>query len=86
MTRPTLTEPPWTMAELKHAISRLKVGRAGDYLGLVAELLKHSPDDFFERLAARNDPSAHKWKCPHLPGKITLFRMAAENKYSKVRV
>ena len=40
MTRPTLTEPPWTMAELKHAISRLKVGRTGDYLGLVAELFE----------------------------------------------
>ena len=39
MIRPTLTEPPWTMAEYaKHAISRLRVGRAGDYLGLVAEL------------------------------------------------
>ena len=50
MTRPTLTEPPWTMAELKHAISRLKVGRTGDYVGLVAELLKHSPDDFLNAL------------------------------------
>ena len=57
MIRPTLTEPPWTMAEYaKHAISRLKVGRAGDYLGLVAELffsaelLKHSPDDFLNAL------------------------------------
>ena len=36
MIRPTLTEPPWTMAELKHAVSRLKVGTTGDYLGLVA--------------------------------------------------
>ena len=50
MTMPTLTEPPWTMAELKHAISRLKSKRRGDDLGLVAEFLKHSPDDFLNAL------------------------------------
>ena len=30
MIRLTLTEPPWTMAEVRHAISRLKVGRIND--------------------------------------------------------
>ena len=38
-TMPTLTERPWTMAELRHAISRLKSKKSGDDLGLVAELL-----------------------------------------------
>ena len=47
---PTLTEPPWTMAELRHAISRLKSKKNGDDLGLVAELLKHSPDDSLNAL------------------------------------
>ena len=50
MPMPTLTEPPWTMAQLKHAISRLKSKKSGDDLGLVAELLKHSPDDFLNAL------------------------------------
>ena len=50
MTVPTLTKPPWTMAELRHAISRLKIKRSGDDLGLAAELLKHSPDDFLNAL------------------------------------
>ena len=50
MTIPTLTEPPWTMAELRHAISRLKSKKDGDDLGLVAELLKHSPGDSFSAL------------------------------------
>ena len=51
MTMPTLlTEPPWTMAELRHAISRLKIKKSGDDLGLVDELLKHSPDDFLNAL------------------------------------
>ena len=44
------TEPPGTMAELKHAISRLKSQKSGDVLGLVAKLLKHSPDDFLNAL------------------------------------
>ena len=47
---PTLTEPPWTMAELRHAISRLKSKKNGDDLGLAAELLKHSPDDSLNAL------------------------------------
>ncbi len=50
MTMPTLTEPPWTMAEMKHAISRLKMKKGGDDVRLVAELLKHSPDDFLNAL------------------------------------
>ena len=40
MTMRTLTEPPWTMAELRHAISLLKSKKSGDDLGFVAELLK----------------------------------------------
>lgn len=50
MTIPTLTEPAWTMAELRPAISRLKSKKNGDVSGLVAELLKHSPDDSLNAL------------------------------------
>ena len=68
---PTLTEPPWTMAEMKHAISRLKMKKGGDDVRLVAELLKHSPDDFLnallhvmkEVLTSGNVPSS--WQITH---------------------
>ena len=70
MTMPTLTEPPWTMEELKHAISRLREKKEkkkkGDDLGFVAGFLKHSPDDFLnasllvmrEMLTSGNVPSS----------------------------
>ena len=82
MTMPTLTEPPWTMAELKHAISRLKSKKSGDDLGLVAELLKHSPDDFLnalllvmrEVLRSGNVPSS--WQ-------KTFFKMLPKTKAAK---
>ena len=82
MTMPTLTEPPWTMAELKHAISRLKSKKSGDDLGLVAELLKHSPDDFLnalllvmrEVLTSGNVPSS--WQ-------RTFFKMLPKTKAAK---
>jgi len=41
MTMSTLTEPPWTMAQLRHAISRLQGKKS---------VLKHSPDDFLNVL------------------------------------
>ena len=72
MTMPALTEPPWTMKRLKHAIiSRLKMKKGGDDVGLVAELLKHLPDDFLnallhvmkEVLISGNVPSS--WQITH---------------------
>ena len=79
MTMSTLTEPPWTMAELRHA----NIRKRDDDVGLVAEFLKHSPDDF-RRFAARNERSAHNWKCPILLAGNTL-QDASEDKGSEVR-
>ena len=50
MVEPCLTEAPWTMAELKKAITRLKTNKAADDVGLVAELLHHSPEVMLEAL------------------------------------
>ena len=50
MAQPCLTEAPWTMAELKKAIARLKADKAADYAGLVAELLHHSSEVMLEAL------------------------------------
>ena len=44
-----LTEPPWAFRELKHAIHRLKSNK-GDDIGLVAEMLRYLPDNFFDTL------------------------------------
>lgn len=40
-----LDENPWSLPELKAAIVKLRVNKAGDEPGLVAELLKLVPDD-----------------------------------------
>ena len=82
MVRPTLTEPPWTMAELKLAISRLKVGRTGDDLGLVAKLLKHSPDDFLNALL---HVMTEVLTSGHVPPswQVTLFRMLPKTNAAK---
>jgi len=41
-----LTENPWSMHELQCAVGRMKIHKGADEAGLVAELLKNSPDDF----------------------------------------
>ena len=50
MAQPCLTEAPWTMAELKMAVARLKANKAADDAGLVAELLHHSPEVMLEAM------------------------------------
>ena len=50
MAQPCLTEAPWTMAELKKVIARLKANKAADDAGLVAELLHHSSEVMLEAL------------------------------------
>ena len=45
-TRPShLTEPNWSLQDLNGAIKRLKMNRALDECGLVAELLHFAPDN-----------------------------------------
>ena len=45
-----LSEPFWTIHELKIAIRRLKNDKGGDEVGLTAELLKHVPNEFLDAL------------------------------------
>ena len=47
-----LTEPGWSPDELAKAIQKLKLDRAVDECGLAAELLKHLPDVFLQKLLA----------------------------------
>ena len=45
-----LTEPGWTLDELAKAIQKLKLDKAVDECGLAAELLKHLPDLYLQKL------------------------------------
>ena len=51
--RPVTTlEAPWQRSELTKAIQRMKTQKAADECGLVAELLKHVPEDGLTKLLA----------------------------------
>ena len=41
-----LTEEPWTLQELMGAVEKLKLNKAADESGLVAEVFKHIPTNF----------------------------------------
>ena len=45
-------EAPWQRSELTKAIQRMKTQKAADECGLVAELLKHVPEDVLTKLLA----------------------------------
>ena len=48
----TTTEDPWQRSDLTKAIQRMKTQKAADERGLVAELLKHVPEDVLTKLLA----------------------------------
>ena len=51
--RPVTTlEAPWQRSELTKVIQRMKTQKAADECGLVAELLKHVPEDVLTKLLA----------------------------------
>ena len=64
----------WTLAELKKAVTRLKADEPADDVGLVAELLHHSPDIMLEALL-------HLFRTALLTGRVpetwkqTVFNM-----------
>ena len=82
MVRPYLTEAPWTMAELKKAIARLKANKAADDAGLVAELLHRSPQVMLEALL-------HLFRRVLLTGRVpetwkqTIFNMLPKTRGTK---
>ena len=77
-----LTEPLWSLAELGRAVHRLKLRKCGDDVGLTAEVLKHAPTEFWERLLpVYNDILYHgavpqSWFC-------TLFNMLPKKDAAK---
>ena len=82
MVQPCLTEAPWTMAELKQAITRLKTNKVADDVGLVAELLHHSPEVMLEALL-------HLFRTALLTGEVpetwkqTVFNMLPKTRGAK---
>ena len=86
MAEPCLTEAPWTMAELKKAITRLKTSKAADDVGLVAELLHHSPEVMLEALllALVSDGAFHWRSAGNM--ETNCIQHVAENKGSKINI
>ena len=70
------------MAELKKAITRLKTNKAADDVGLVAELLHHSPEVMLEALL-------HLFRTVLLTGEVpetwkqTIFNMLPKTREAK---
>ena len=48
----TTTEEPWQWSDLTKSIRRMKTQKTADECGLVAELLKHVPEDVLTKLLA----------------------------------
>lgn len=73
----TLTEPSWTMSELKSAVRRLHPNKSCDEAGLVAELLKHAPDELLQILVELFDHVLRSGIIP-LDWRRTVFIMLAK--------
>ena len=71
-----LTENPWSMHELQCALGRMKIHKGTDEGGLLAELLKNSPDDFQANLLRLFDDIPYTGNLPACWTR-TLFQMLA---------
>jgi len=82
MVQPCLTEAPWTTAEPKKAITRLKTNKAADDVRFVAELLHHSPEVMLEALL-------HLFRTVLLTGEVpetwkqTIFNLLPKTREAK---
>ena len=72
-----LTENPWSMHELQCAVGRMKIHKGADEAGLVAELLKNSPDDFQADLLHLFNDILYTGNFPSCWSR-TLFQMLAK--------
>ena len=73
--RPVTTlEAPWQRSELSKAIQRMKTQKAADECGLVAELLKHVPEDVLTKLLALMNDLLFSGKLPST-WQRTVFQM-----------
>ena len=64
-TRPLqLTEPNWSLQELKGAIQRMKANKASDDCGLVAELLHFAPENVVTALLGIMNQILHTGQVP----------------------
>lgn len=77
-----MSEPPFTMQELKHALGQLKTNKSGDEAGLVAELVQVAPVElleiallFYNHVLTSGDVPA-EWR-------KTLFTMIAKTMRAK---
>ena len=57
-----LTETPWTLEELLKTLQRMKLNKAADENGLVAELLKYAPIEYLELLLSSFNTVLFPWQ------------------------
>ena len=82
-TRPLqLTEPNWSLQELKGAIERMKANKASDECGLVAELLHFAPENVVTALLGIMNQILHTGQVPSSWQK-TMFQMLPKTKNAR---
>ena len=82
-TRPLqLTEPNWSLQELKGAIERMKANKASDECGLVAELLHFAPENVVTALVGIMNQILHTGQVPSSWQK-TMFQMLPKTKNAR---
>ena len=82
-TRPLqLTEPNWSLQELKGAIERMKANKASDECGLVAELLHFAPENVVTALLGIMNQILHTGQVPS-SWQNTMFQMLPKTKNAR---
>ena len=80
---PMLSEPPWSMEDLRHALRRMKANRCDDDAGLVAELVQFSPNHVLQELLNLYNDTLFSGEVPE-SWKLTKFMMLPKSRHARV--
>ena len=80
---PSLSEPPWSMEDLWHALHRMKANRCDDDAGLVAELVQFSPNHVLQDLLCLYNETLFSGEVPE-SWKLTTFMMLPKSRHARV--
>ena len=80
---PSLSEPPWSMEDVWHALHRMKANRCDDDAGLVAELVHFSPNHVLQDLLCLYNETLFSGEVPERC-KLTTFMMLPKSRHARV--
>ena len=80
---PSMSEPPWSMEDLRHALRRMKADRCDDDAGLVAELVQFSPNHVLQDLLRLYNETLFSGEVPET-WKLTTFMMLPKSRHARV--